>query len=348
MAVIFLDGFENYGPVTTSGAALTAAMQARWPLGLAYYGGNSYASIVAGRNGGKALSIDKTESSYDWTHFGLAFSETAYIILGYAFNYYPANFNTSGGASWNRSHLYFGCSGTSLLSINCGAEGWARFYRGSTVLGAHPVLTGGWHYYEYKIYFHDTLGTIEVRVDGNIVTTLTGLDTRDVSLLCNCLFIAPTANYLFDDMYIAIGETQDYLGPITIEATRPTADVTTDWSTTGSNHFGEIDDTIFDANTYISSNTANAEDQWTCSNLATVTDNIVAVQPSVISILPTAGVRALTVTCESGANSAEATTQIASTSGLEAKLISETDPNTSSAWTKTAVEAANYGVKVGD
>lgn len=346
MAIVFLDGFENYGPIGTTGAALTAAMQARWNLGLAYEGGYNYASIVSGRNGGKALSIDKTESVLGWTHFGIAFPQSDYVVFGFAFSYYPADLDTTGG--WNRSHFYFGNAGSSLLLVSCGADGWGRIYRGSTQIAGHPVLTGGWHYYEYKVYFHDTAGTIDVQIDGNLVLSATGLDTRASSSSCNSIFIAPTDNYLFDDMYIATGSGQGFLGPITIEAIRPTADITTGWTSTGGNHYGEVDDTIFDANTYVSSSTINAADKWTCSNLATVTDDIVAIQPSAIGKLATAGLRALTVTCDSGANSDSATLQMAHTAELEAKVISETDPNTATAWTNTAIEAATYGVKVGD
>jgi hypothetical protein len=347
MAIVFLEGFENYGPIGTSGSTLATAMQARWPVAAAQIGATSYGEIVAGRNGGKALYFPTTEAIYEFNLFNFDFQANVNVVFGFAYKPSPQNFNASGHPFF-QTYLNFGSSAGELLRLEVSGGGHAILIRSSTYLGSHPVFSGGWHYYEYKIYFDDAAGTLEGRIDGNVVLTLSGIDTRAVSASCNSIsFVAQLGNVV-DDIYVATGAGQDYLGPITIEAIRPNADVTTNWSSTGGTHYGEIDENLFDANTYISSDSANTEDQWTCANLATVTDDIVAIQPSVIGLVDAGATRILTVTCESGANKTDASMPIASTSGREVKLISETDPNTANAWTSTAVEAAKYGVKVGD
>ena len=94
------------------------------------------------------------------------------------------------------------------------------------------AIPGYWYYIEVKAKLHDTLGTIEVRVNGTTVYSATNVDTKNGGtktvfdhLRLSTSNISPTRriNHM-DDMYLLNGAgsvNNDFLGDIAIETLFP-------------------------------------------------------------------------------------------------------------------------------
>lgn len=58
---------------------------------------------------------------------------------------------------------------------------------GATILGQIPKLYGPtWQYLQMKVYIHDTLGTVELRLNGEVILNLSNVDTRNHTTDANC------------------------------------------------------------------------------------------------------------------------------------------------------------------
>jgi hypothetical protein len=347
---MILEGFENYGPVDTEGPNLATAMQARWIFANA----NGAAKIVEGRCGGKALQILVDEQNWEATQFALNFETGQHITVGMAF-YYGAQDRTV-------SPTYIDSKWWGLLRgnvvqlrcrIGCTGEVWftipAENGDDTTRIYTSQVKTHGWHYYEWKIFIDPTAGSIETRIDGTVVSTVTGQDT---GTSCNGLYLCSRLSdsqlWAYDDLYVTYGAvSQDYLGLICIESMRPSSDVVADWS--GSTpHYDIVGVDIFDVNTYISGDTLNTVDTWHCGPLDKVDTDIIAAQMTAMVKLDTGGGRQLDLICESNTSEATVSSKIISLTETGTSLVLETDPDGSTQWTVSALEAANYSIRVGD
>lgn len=354
MSIVLLEGFEDYGPVGTSAANLEAAMQTRWTQANVVNGGNTMSQLTAGRYaGGKALEMLYSEQIYQNSQYHIAFENNDYVVIGVAFYYCAKNWNTSG---WPINDFWMGFTKGGSTQLECFIRWMGTFTlrAGSTDLAYGQLKTGGWHYYEFKIHFAAS-GSIEIRIDGEVVTTVTGIDTRGTGGSgCDGLWIGAqkpaTGNgtWKYDDLYVATGATQDYLGPIVIESVRPDSDQTTDWSTTGANHYSVVNEAIFDVNSYVSSGTLDAVDKWGCTSLSIIDSAVSGIQVVATGKINAAGVRNLEVLCDSNGSEVANAFNLCTPSEMTSILILDVDPDTSSAWTINAVNVANFGLRVGD
>lgn len=347
---MILEGFENYGPVDTDGQTLATAMQARWVFANAL----GYAKIVDGRCGGKAIQILADEQNYEATQFATSFESSLYVTVGMAF-YYGAQDRTV--SQYLIDSKWWGLLRDGVIQLRCriGSTGEVWFTipaengDDTTRIYTSQVKTHGWHYYEWKIFIDSTNGSIETCIDGAVVSTVTGQDTGTG---CNGLYLCSRLSesqlWMYDDVYILYGAVApDYLGPICIESIRPSTDVAPNWA--GSlPHYDTVGVDIFDANNYISSDTLSTVDTWNCGPLDRLDTDIVAAQMVALVKLDTGGGRQLDIICESNASETTVSTQIMSLTETGSSLVLETDPNGSIPWAVSALEAANYSVRVGD
>lgn len=143
---------------------------------------------------------------------------------------------------------------------------------GSTLTTSSPVITANaWHHIELKATISDTVGTFDVYVNGAIVVSLTGVDTKgsSSSTVDQVNFgnswqtnaaSAPRINmyvkdYVLWDTAGSINNT--FFGPVFVKGLRPNSDVSFNWTaSTGSTGYTLIDEASPDDADYISATVA--------------------------------------------------------------------------------------------
>lgn len=210
MSLLLIEGFDHY--------ASADLPRKGWQVGSSYY---CQIAPTAGRRGGGAFCV---ASSYD---IKKTFGGTATtVIAGVAATLMNAD----------QIQIFdFMESAISHVSIYwSSADGKFRAYRNgvSTFLGQSTVAftaSSAYRYIEAKVYIHGTAGTVEIRVDGATVLSLTGQNTKNGgSGYCDTLRLAMysgnTTTY-FDDLYLcdAAGAAphNDFLGDCRVDTLLP-------------------------------------------------------------------------------------------------------------------------------
>lgn len=182
----------------------------------------------------------------------------------------------------NTPQLTFRIATTGAIEVYRGAE------RSGTLLGTSTVCltANAWHHIEWKILASQTVGTVEIRVNGAVVLSLTGQDT------------CATANVSFDQMAVGCNRSSssggttgteaaasywkdfvvwdaagsinnDFFGPCLVKACRPDADTSFNWTaSTGSTGYTLIDETSPNDADYISADvTQTTQSEFGVENL---------------------------------------------------------------------------------
>lgn len=352
MSLVWLDGFETYGASGANGTTLSTEVARRYPAYSLPVASTPYAELAAGWGGGLGIKGCRSSVAH---YIAPTFAHSLTWVVGCAIQL---------PASLRRSSIFVVCNRTTpfakqvMLSIQ--HDGTLSVYRGdfSALLGTSKVALrpSAWYYIEFKVYCHDTAGTAEVHVNGLEVLNLTGKDTLSLAStdIGRIEISAPRAALdavaagMLDDLYIQSGGS--FLGPNKVEVLRPTSDtVTIDWTpSTGTDHFALVDENPVNSSDYVASTTTNNADLYNIADLSVITDNIVGVQLGGAGCLDVAGTENLLLSCNSNGTGDDGSAfPLTGTSVLVYNRILETDPNTSAAWTISAVNALTAGVKVG-
>lgn len=172
------------------------------------------------------------------------------------------------------------------LSFNITPLGAFRVYRGhyrSTVLGTSvPILTpNAWHHIEWKVTASNSGGTVEIRVNGTAVISLTGQDTvAQTELSYSTMSFVGTGGdsnasalyAYYKDLILwdtTGSENNDFMGPTYIARKTVTADTSFTWTpSTGSAGWSLINEKGPSDSTYISDGwPAAAESYFAMENL---------------------------------------------------------------------------------
>jgi len=339
MALLFIEGFETYGSLT--GTDLSLELIKKWGGG----GGNSFLQI-AGRDGGKAikfLSFDSviyvvTADKFDWI-IGYAFK----LDSGVASNETFFRISKYGGSN----HFHLSVTGTDFRAHLLGSDTPDK-------IAASAFTVGIWYYIEIKLNIDDSTGSYDVLIDGVSVLSNSSVDTNNGSSGTGALvrWSNGTTDFSLDDIYICDNtgaQNNDFLGDSTIVATDPISDVTTEWGTPGASHYTEIDDNPSDEDTtYIETGSPTAVDLWGFENVTSLHGTIHGIQVcgestrlgSAIDLRVVSGV---TTSDAAGVDN----TVINDPDYVTYTRIIELDPNTSSAWTLTNLNAAQFGAILG-
>lgn len=217
------------------------------------------------------------------------------------------------------------------------------------------INTNTWYYVECRLYIHDTLGAIELRVDGVVHLHLTGIDTRANASLATAQYfqLRSLGNTTWvDDFYLRTEAsssevTGGFLGDIKVKPYYPNADGTYTAMTcsTGSSHYVLVDETAPNTTDYVSSSTALTKDSFAFQD-ASETGSIKAVQVSAYCYKMDAGFRGVDVFVKSGATEDFATSVPLSTTQKYATKAWDQDPNTTADWSQANLNAAEFGVRI--
>lgn len=231
-------------------------------------------------------------------------------------------------------------------------------YCGTTFLGSvgytFPVAT--WFYVELKATIHDTTGSVEVRINGETKLALTNVDTNagGTGIINEVVLGAPPSTESFrkyhDDFYVCDTSgslNNDFLSDVKVVRLKPNAagDSTQFTPLSGSN-YTNVDELTPDSDTsYVYSSTAGNKDLYNVESLASAPANIYGVRVTSTMRKDDAGSLTARNVLKSGATTSNGTTVGPLTSYAAFWDYHETDPNTSAAWTNSALDSLQVGVE---
>jgi hypothetical protein len=332
MALIFADGCEvDAWSVKYDGNSRIAfhSTGGRW-------GGGSYRTTYTG-----PYLLKYLPAAYNTLITGIS------IIWENGTKFYP----TTGLLHW----LYNTTVQCKLLVMTTGqlrAIGGA----GTTLATSSKMIAPGRHYHiETKIYFHDTAGTFEVRVNGEAWIALTGIDTLATAGGCNRVY-----NYFandngsiyayMDDFYVCDDSgsyNNSFLGDIRIRRLALDADTAQADFTLSSGTVGYTLLTAYDGDTgYVYSTTSGHKSTFGVAALGVTPQAVRAVQVSDYSRKDDANSKQRRNYVISGTATSSSSAVEMTTAYDFYDAVYETDPATSTTWTGTGVDGITVGIEV--
>jgi hypothetical protein len=344
MAIVMIEGFDLY-----NGTGTGTGLGAKWSSATS-------ASLVTGRSGGQAMRIGQgagganctrtLPSTYNAFAHGLAFRA---VTLPLNNNVSPACAYVSAGTfQWG---WQVNSSGAIVVYR------YSSFFAG-TLLGTSAngvIVANTFHYIQIESQISATVGTVTIKVDGVAVLTLTGLNNKNAgtSTIDSICFGGGGAygggsgyNQDMDDMYFV--DTNAAIGERRVETLRPSADVAQGFArSAGTANFSLVNETLADGDTtYVQGSNVGDVDTYDFGDLSSTPFAISAVQMSIFGEKTDVTTRSIAAQVKSGATTSDGSNLALATTYAKLERIMETDPNTSAAWTATAVNALRAGPKV--
>lgn len=342
MALIFMDSFAHWtgagvaqkwtGGGTTS---LTTALDSLYP--------NHYNVYLDYRN---------------WAATPV-FAAAGTIMVHFRFY---RNFNSG---TMGMINLYSGttCRGSLTISANTSPAGVITYSRdtnnalGSTSLG---LAYQTWYDIQLKVYFHGTLGTVDLLVNGDSWLALTNQNTGS-GYTTNCVNIGDRAaqtsgggsNWADFVLWDTTGSYNNSwpIGDVRVECIRPNAaGSSTAWTRGGTDsgaNWSQLDETTYNSDTdYVYSATAAQKDTYNFTSLTSASADVYAVQYNGVIRKDAAGSRSICPIWRPASTDYEGATFAVGDSYTIAREIKETSPETSTAWTVSEVNGAQFGIKM--
>ena len=354
MTVVAIDGFDVYtGVVTNTG------VQAKWPVN--GINGTVSGSMVTGRFGGQAVRLQLGTTSTGLAAYARTLP-SGYSSLAIGVAYRCNNLTLVTTATNIPIILQFVESTTYHVHLTVSSDGKINAYRASssiagTLLGsssAGVILTNTWHYIEAEVVISDAAGRVTVYVDGVQVINLTSQDTKNggsgpisvINLCCNAQAVGNAPTHDFDDFYCVDAATK--LGERKVETLYPTSDVAQGFSrSTGSTNYTLVDEATVNGDTdYVQASSLNTVDTYGFGDLSNSPTTIDAVQFACFAEKTDATARSIALQAISGATTSDGSNFVLTASYNKFERLMTTDPNTSSAWGASAVNALTGGPKV--
>lgn len=353
MSLLYMDGFDM------------ADIGQRWTN----FGGNPVDTTEAGRYDGYAASNSYNAAAGDARRTVTA---SATLIVGFDFKIVGAlssafclpilNFWADANAT---QHLHVGVVGnTGQIQVRRGR--WD-----ATILATSTatITAGAWRHFEVKATLSDTVGYVEVKVDGTTVLTYSG-DTKNAGTATTFSSVGIGTQALFavsalphwDNFYVldTVDATasqgapnNDFLGVGTrVRTALPAgAGSATDLipsAVSGSsvNNWQNAAERPPNAVVYNSSGTTGHRDTYAMGDPSTGTDTIVAAQSVALMYRDSSGAVSMKSAMKSGATVAYGATRALGTTAVSYQDIIAKDPNTSALWTASALDSVELGAEV--
>jgi len=248
MAIVLMEGFDKWSSFAdwyaNSGASSTLTSL----------------STNGGRWGNKALNV----SAYVNMWLPSAYST---VIWGFAWK-----------AVSSSDPMYISLQDTTTVQCVLRFTGGIPYFqRGSTTIatGTQVITTSAWNYYEIKLTVHPSAGSFEVRVNGVVQMSGSGVNTRVTANnqvnQYGFSHYGGGGNHNFCDMYLCDtsgSANTDFLGDTRVEYLVPTgAGVRSQFTPSAGSNWQTVDDVAGDTD-YNSNNQPGAMDLFTMADLA--------------------------------------------------------------------------------
>jgi len=214
-----------------------------------------------------------------------------------------------------------------------------------------------WNLVELKGKVHDTTGYWYLYVNGVLIGSDTGIDTKYSTLNVNQLqFHGSIAWTMLGDSYccdLTGGKNDDVLGPFHIQGILPNANGdNSDWtpSTANVDNYTMVDDVTANEGDYVESGTPAEKDLYNYEDLTGSWDEIFGLQVNTRLFMDAANSETIAVLCSSNGTEDSANVTANNTTvgdGDEAQFmrILEDDPDTANAWASAAIDSAQFGIE---
>lgn len=223
---------------------------------------------------------------------------------------------------------------------------------GGTSAAGTIVANGTWWEIEFSGLISDTVGTFEVRVNGVSVLSGSGQDTRNggaVGTINTWRFTTSGATDDFDDWYGSPASADWKSNPRAIGQLPNSDGGVLQWTcSTGTTHYVLVDDATPGGDTdYVSDSTSGNRDTYGYPAVGVGSGSTVyGVMIRIWARKDDAGARTITGVVRIGSTNYDNGTTYALTSSYAPyEPLWTTDPSTSSAWSVSGVNGAEYGIK---
>jgi len=341
MALLWIEGFEGFGDTNGLAPQPTGIMSRKYPV----IAREAFFDVETGRNG-RCIEIVPS-ADYFQTPF-ITNDDT--LVCGIALNLIvglPVSFPSNIIQFWEGAN--------NGINIRVDTSGTISAYRGTTLLGTSALGLGSatWYYIELKVLTDNSIGTVEVRVNGAVWLNLTSQDTQPgTNAWHDAVRIGQTnATTRFDDMYVLDGSgsaNNDFLGNrkvVAIDADG--AGDSTNWTPSAGSNYQNIDDgeETDEDTTYNETSSDAIDDLYTYDDLPGVTASVDGLQITAETRV-TAGSMDLSNMIKTGTTtSAGSPETITSTAYVTTTRIAEQDPDTAAPWTPSGVNGAQFGIR---
>ena len=273
------------------------------------------------------------------------------VISGFAMN------NQSGSISF-----FSDAGATQHITVVFGSTGNIDVRRGNTggtiLASATSAYSSGWNYFEVRCIISDTVGEVQVRVNGSASNTinLTSSDTKNGGTLTSIDRVSLYGNSQaqFDDWYIidTTGSLNNtYLGDCRVYTLAPSGNgnysqfVGSDGNST--DNYLLVDEQPYSTGDYTGSATSGNRDSYVMTDLPGTATTVFGVNEVSVVFKSDAGAATMKQLLRISATDYESSAVTLSTSPSVITTLRETNPNTSAAWTPAGVNGAEAGARVG-
>lgn len=225
------------------------------------------------------------------------------------------------------------------------------FNASGVLIGSTPgavITANGWFHIEVKCVRNNVAGTLEIRVEGVPVLTLTGLNlgTTDIAQVSWSRYNADNISFYLKDVVIwnGLGSIlNDFLGSVTVFTMLPNADTTLGgWTSTNANGWSVLDNAPpLDTTEFLTAGlTPVTACQFGLSNLPSTATSVRALMTMVRAQKVDGGDGNLQVSLVSGAFTDPGANRPITAAMTYWRDVSELDPATASPWTLAGANAA--------
>jgi hypothetical protein len=341
MALLWIDGFDTYGTSVGGSPSPVGILQRSYNT----VGWEDENRVRAGRLGGYATS------PYQGYALGTTLATTNdTLTAGFAFRYSWASVADS---------VFFAFLDGSTVGVNLvvTTSGEIAIYCGATLLATTSglgLLTDAWYYCELKVKCNSSTGTYEVRLGEAIILSNTGKNTKAGTHDYHNGFSLKTsyARAIYDDLYVLDSSgsvNTTFLGNMRVVTIQPdAAGDSTQFTPDSGDNYARVNEAVCDDDTsYVEDTVSGNSDLYNYAALSGITGGIKGIAVVADCRETDATNFSIVLPCKSGATTSDGSALAIGTTSYTAKRrIIETDPDTSAAWTASAINSAQFGVKV--
>jgi hypothetical protein len=345
MSLLWIDGFDAYGD--TAGDDCSSGILHRYPDSSA----DIPARVGAGRYDSGFCLYAQSNPVYYVVTPTLPYSGDT-IITGFALRR-PGSYTSD-------PRVVQLCAGTTVnIAITwLYPEMELAVYRGATTAENLLGTTSGaglgstWKYIEIKVKISDTVGTVDVYVDGVSVLSVADADTKpSTPAYCDRVRLYPSAYSYFDDWYVvdtAGSINNNVLGPQKVVTIFPSGDSSVAWTpSTGTTHYDLLDERATgatDETDWVETNASGTVDVYTYADVSSL-NSIAGIQLSTVARNYDGSTLKLVTRVVSDEATSDSGDVTLTSAMREYTRVLEVDPATSTAWTVSGVNAATFGIK---
>jgi hypothetical protein len=360
MALLFMDSFNHYA---------TADLTTKWTSSGSAPGNVTTSIAAGGRRGSGSLRLTVAGSPTSTT---LAFAQkvlapgTATAVVGCAI---AVSSSTLAHVTGGNPLVSVRDGATAQVTLRLNADLTLSVLRGpigGTVLGtsSSALSAGVFAFVEWKVAIHPTAGTVDLRINGVSVLSLTGQNTRNTA---NTSWTSVTLNNVeanaawnsvttggtidYDDLYVldsnGAAPWNDFLGDCRVDAILPTAaGATTGWTPSAGANWQCVDEPVPNGDTdFTSATTIGLTDTFVVQDIPVAGSVIYGVQHNLSVKKMDAGAALIAPVIRHGGVDFVGADIAPGTTYAYGLQVAAVNPGTGAQWTEAGFNAAEFGYR---